>query len=126
PLPTVDTGVPCARPGTLSAVVNTVTGVSEQSGELHRFELEPDVRDWLDSLTDSDFQAGRRGAACSRRRAPALAGPWSDHLEGPVWEVGRRPLGAGPRPRSVDGPGNDLAARFSRDGAHAEWFYGFR
>jgi hypothetical protein len=24
------------------------------------------------------------------------------------------------------GPGNDLAARFGRDGAHAEWFYGFR
>ena len=41
-------------------------------------------------------------------------------------ELGRRPLGAGPRPRSVDSPGNDLAARFGRDGAHAEWFYGFR
>jgi Transposase DDE domain len=24
------------------------------------------------------------------------------------------------------GPGNDLPARFGRDGAHAEWFYGFR
>jgi hypothetical protein len=24
------------------------------------------------------------------------------------------------------GPGNDLAARLGRDGAHAEWFYGFR
>jgi hypothetical protein len=24
------------------------------------------------------------------------------------------------------GPGNDLAARFGHDGAHAEWFYGFR
>jgi hypothetical protein len=24
------------------------------------------------------------------------------------------------------GPGNDLAARFGRDGAHAEGFYGFR
>src|ERR1700753_500287 len=23
------------------------------------------------------------------------------------------------------GPGNDLAARFGRDAAHAEWFYGF-
>jgi hypothetical protein len=23
-------------------------------------------------------------------------------------------------------PGNDLAARSGRDGAHAEWFYGFR
>jgi hypothetical protein len=24
------------------------------------------------------------------------------------------------------GPGNDLAARFGRDAAHADWFYGFR
>jgi hypothetical protein len=27
---------------------------------------------------------------------------------------------------SWTGPGNDLAARFGRDAAHAEWFYGFR
>ena len=33
------------------------------------------------------------------------------------------------RVRGPDGwtsPGDDLAARFGRDGAHAEWFYGFR
>jgi hypothetical protein len=33
------------------------------------------------------------------------------------------------RVRGADGrtgPGNDLAARFGRDVAHAEWFYGFR
>jgi hypothetical protein len=29
-------------------------------------------------------------------------------------------------PDGWTGPGNDLAARFCRDGAHAEWFYGFR
>jgi hypothetical protein len=29
-------------------------------------------------------------------------------------------------PSRVRGPGNDLAARFGRDAAHAEWFYGFR
>jgi hypothetical protein len=29
-------------------------------------------------------------------------------------------------PDQCTGPGNDLAARFGRDGAHAEWFYGFR
>jgi hypothetical protein len=29
-------------------------------------------------------------------------------------------------PDSWAGPGNDLAARFGRDAAHAEWFYGFR
>ncbi|MGH3193697.1 MAG: transposase, partial [Streptosporangiaceae bacterium] len=29
-------------------------------------------------------------------------------------------------PDGWTGPGNDLAARFGRDGAHAGWFYGFR
>ncbi len=29
-------------------------------------------------------------------------------------------------PDQRTGPGNDLAARSGRDGAHAEWFYGFR
>jgi len=29
-------------------------------------------------------------------------------------------------PDQRTGPGNDLAVRFGRDGAHAEWFYGFR
>src|SRR5207244_2082136 len=29
-------------------------------------------------------------------------------------------------PNGWTGPGNDLAARFGRDAAHAEWFYGFR
>jgi hypothetical protein len=29
-------------------------------------------------------------------------------------------------PDNWAGPGNDLAARFGRDAAHAEWFYGFR
>jgi hypothetical protein len=29
-------------------------------------------------------------------------------------------------PDGWTGPGNDLAARFGWDGAHAEWFYGFR
>ena len=29
-------------------------------------------------------------------------------------------------PDQWTGPDNDLAARFGRDGAHAEWFYGFR
>src|ERR1700722_20564393 len=29
-------------------------------------------------------------------------------------------------PDQWTGPGNDVAARFGRDAAHAEWFYGFR
>ena len=35
------------------------------------------------------------------------------------------PPGSAARTRWT-GPGNDLAARFGRDAAHAEWFYGFR
>ena len=40
-------------------------------------------------------------------------------------DPGQAPL-PGPRPERWTGPDNDLAARFGRDGAHAEWFYGFR
>jgi hypothetical protein len=30
--------------------------VSDQIRRLYDFELEPEVRDWLDSLSDSDFK----------------------------------------------------------------------
>jgi hypothetical protein len=30
--------------------------VSDRTRRLHDFELEPEVRDWLDSLSDSDFK----------------------------------------------------------------------
>jgi hypothetical protein len=30
--------------------------VSSRIRRLHDFELEPEVRDWLDSLSDSDFK----------------------------------------------------------------------
>jgi len=87
PLPAVDTGVPCARPGTMSAVVSTVTGVSEQGRELYRFELELEVRDWLDSLTNSDFKRVDEVCGMLAEKGTGLGGPWSDHLEGPVWEL---------------------------------------
>jgi hypothetical protein len=32
----------------------------------------------------------------------------------------------GPRPGPLDRARHDLAARYGRDAAHAEWFYGFR
>ena len=71
----------------MSAVVSTVTGVSEQSRELHRFELELEVRDWLDSLTDSDFKRADEVCGMLAEKGIGLGGPWSDHLEGPVWEL---------------------------------------
>ena len=63
-------------------------------------------------------RAAARGAGgpASRRRLPA-----DRHLRA----AGQARL-PGPRPDQWTGPGNDLAARFGRDAAHAEWFYGFR
>src|SRR5438105_808507 len=43
----------------------------------------------------------------------------------PVQQIGTSAIPV-KHPSRVPGPGNDLAARFGRDGAHAEWFYGFR
>jgi hypothetical protein len=40
--------------------------------ELHDFELEPEVRDWLDSLSDSDFKRADE-VSSSRRKAPNSA-----------------------------------------------------
>ena len=50
------------------------------------FELEPEVRDWLDSLSDHDFK--RVVEVCGMLAEKSLElGPWSDHLQGAVWEV---------------------------------------
>jgi hypothetical protein len=64
----------------LSALVSTVTGVSEQRRELHRFDLEPEVRDWLDSLTDSEFKRVDEVCGMLAEKGTGLGGPWSDHL----------------------------------------------
>jgi len=47
--------------------------VSGRIRRLHDFELEPEVRDWLDSLSDSDYKRSTRSAACSPRKAPNSA-----------------------------------------------------
>src|SRR5258706_136114 len=64
-----------ARPGAPSVVVSTVTGVSEQSRELYRFELEPEVRDWLDSLSDSDFKRVDEVCGMLAEKGTGLGGP---------------------------------------------------
>ena len=73
----------------MSAAVSTVTGVSDRNRhrQLYRFELEPEVRDWLDSLSDSDFKRVDQVACMLAEKGPGLGGPWSDHLEGAVWEL---------------------------------------
>jgi len=68
-------------------VVSTVSGVSDQNRELHRFELEPEVRDWLDGLSDSDFKRVDEVCGMLAEKGTGLGGPWSDHLEGAVWEL---------------------------------------
>jgi hypothetical protein len=64
----------------LSAVVSNLTGVSEQSRELYRFELDPEVHDWLDSLNDSDFKRLDEVSGMLAEKGTGLGGPWSDHL----------------------------------------------
>jgi hypothetical protein len=54
---------------------------------LYGFELEPEARDWLDSLSDSDFKRVDEVSGMLAEKGTELGGPWSDHLEGPVWEL---------------------------------------
>jgi hypothetical protein len=44
------------------------------------FELEPEVRDWLDGLSDSDFKRVDEVCGMLAERDTELGGPWSDHL----------------------------------------------
>ena len=54
---------------------------------LHDVEFEPEVRDWLDSLSDHDFKRVVEVCGILAEKSPELGGPWSDHLQGAVWEV---------------------------------------
>ena len=61
--------------------------MSEHSGALYRFELEPEVRDWLAGLSDSDFKRVDEVCGMLAESGTGLGGPWSDHLTGAVWEL---------------------------------------
>jgi hypothetical protein len=61
--------------------------VSGRIRRLHDLKLEPEVRDWLDSLSDSDFKRVDEVCGMLAEKGSELGGPWSDHLEGPVWEL---------------------------------------
>ncbi len=47
----------------------------------------PGVRDWLDSISDSDFNRVDEVCGMLAEKGTELGGPWSDHLDGPVWEL---------------------------------------
>jgi hypothetical protein len=54
---------------------------------LYGFELEPEVRDWLGSLSDSDCKRVDEVCGLLAEKGSGLGGPSSDHLEGSVWEL---------------------------------------
>ncbi|GAA2858679.1 hypothetical protein GCM10010517_17140 [Streptosporangium fragile] len=72
--------------------------------ELYGFEIEPEVREWLDDLSDSDFKQVDEVAGLLAEKGTELGGPWSDHREGPVWEL---------RVRLRDGAAFSRRSRFS-------------
>jgi phage-related protein len=41
----------------------------------------------VDSLSDSDFKRVDELCGMLAEKGTRLGGPWSDHLEGPVWEL---------------------------------------
>ena len=45
--------------------------------DLCDFELEPEVRDWLDSLSDSDFKRVDEVCGMLAEKGTELGGPWS-------------------------------------------------
>ncbi|MFC7258847.1 type II toxin-antitoxin system RelE/ParE family toxin [Streptomyces lutosisoli] len=55
--------------------------------KLYRFEIEPEVRAWLEGLGDHDFKRVDEVAGLLAELGAELGGPWSDHLEGPVREL---------------------------------------
>lgn len=61
--------------------------VTERVQGLYGFELEPEVRDWLDNLSDSDYKRVDEVCGLLAEKGTRLGGPWSDHLEGQVWEL---------------------------------------
>lgn len=49
--------------------------------------MEPEVRDWLETLSDSDYKRTDEVAGMLAEKGSPLGGPWSEHLEGEVWEL---------------------------------------
>ena len=56
--------------------------VTESARGLYGFELEPEVRDWLDNLSDSDYKRVDEVCGLLAEKGTQLGGPWSDHLKG--------------------------------------------
>ena len=61
--------------------------MSDRIRRPHDVELEPEVRDSLAGLSDSDFKRVDEVCGMLAEKGTELGGPWSDHLDGPVWEL---------------------------------------
>jgi len=86
----VTSAAPSITADGVSASISAVGDPASVSGRIRRlyeFELEPEVRDWLDSLSDSDFKRVDEVCGMLAEKGTELGGPWSDHLEGAVWEL---------------------------------------
>src|SRR5258706_2140166 len=119
----------CTDAGLLAiALVRHLLGGRSEAGCLAEV-----ARDWahLFPVLPHQSEANRRnrwlwGASEQLRAALAARLPEDD---GQQIDTSALPVKHASRVRGPDqrtGPGNDLAARFGRDAAHAEWFYGFR
>jgi hypothetical protein len=75
------------RDGASACMPGNLTKRERQDTRLHDVELEPEVRDWLDSLSDSDYKRVDEVCGMLAEKGTELGGPWSDHLDGPVWEL---------------------------------------
>lgn len=64
-----------------------VPGVRNDPPGLYRLELEPEVRDWLESLSNNDYKRIDEVCGMLAEKGNRLGGPWSDHLDGAVWEL---------------------------------------
>jgi hypothetical protein len=70
-----------------SALASTVPGVNDARGRLYRFEHEPEVRGWLDSLSDSDYKRVDEVCGMLADKGSSPGGPSSGHRDGEVWEL---------------------------------------
>ncbi|WP_345039617.1 type II toxin-antitoxin system RelE/ParE family toxin [Streptomyces sannanensis] len=65
--------------------------------DLYGFEIEPEVRAWLEGLGGHDYKRVDEVAGLPAELGPELGGPWADHLDGQVWELRLRFRDIAPR-----------------------------
>ena len=80
-------GIAWACFGSCRPLASIVAVVRDEMPGLYGLEIEHEVRDWLDSLSDSDYKRADEVCGMLAEKGNQLGGPWSDHLDGAVWEL---------------------------------------